>query len=247
VTAARVLGLGALGAACGYAVSQRPEHAAAGAVAGVVAGVFASAAGGGPGAPSAPPAGGGGGSGGGRVFRTPVDAVEEHPSGWAPIGEGIEVTRLPVLDARFPHLFARLTYDDAAAVARARGWRMMTPPVGLAVWRQGFRLAPCLLTPSDQMASRAWCEDHDRCVAEQLAGERARQGNVRESWDGIAPVANCGKDWIEGALPGWSLNWGWLNASGIPIQAGRPGQQTHDRSHVDYSQLSRFWRAAGTV
>ncbi len=239
MSAALVLGLGALGAAAGYAAEPRPACIAAGAAVGVVAGLVAS----GVGASSGPPAPGGGG-GGVDVFRTPPGAAIVHPSGWVRVGE-VEVMRLPMLDAR-SGLFARLSYGDLLQVAarEGQGAQLCTMATLRDAWRVGVRLRPVQLvrTAADaaRMMGRAMCDEHDLAVLEQLA---AHVGDPRV-------VANCGKQWVRAVppdvvSPGRARNGGWFDAQGVPVQPGGRGSEHHDRSYTDYSQLATLERPAG--
>lgn len=163
------------------------------------------------------------------IHKTAPHDAAVHESGWIRIGD-VEVTALPLVDLSHPGMFARLTYRDANEVAKREGAQLLDKSLVDLVWMKGTQLRPVILKPTVEMASLAWCREHDAKVWAQLTG-----------WDEKTPVANAGKDWLRGAKPGRAMNYGWLQSDGKAIQ---PAAQAHDEHHVDYSQLTRLVRPA---
>lgn len=175
------------------------------------------------------------------AYRTPIDDVVVHDSGWLPLDDVHEVTALPLWELGEDPLFARLSYDEASFVAARLGGRLLTMAEVWAVWRRGVQLNPVTLwtKPTDTLYMRGFdfCERHDRRVWEQLDAI---------GWNGQRLVANAGKDWIHGASAGKARNGGWILAEGRAIQPGGPGSEHHGRDYTDYSQLTRVIRPIGT-
>jgi N-acetylmuramoyl-L-alanine amidase-like protein len=168
------------------------------------------------------------------TFRSRPEDVRIHASGWATLPNGVEVTALPVQDVTATlddgttddaePLFARLTYDDALAVAERHGARLIAQETVHELGRNGLQLVPYLGTPiaeTDIVHSRR----HDRDVWRQL---RAR------GWNGAVPVAGAGKHWIAGAPAGRSRLMGWdVDGPGPGKTLWQPPMVAHNRMHFD--------------
>lgn len=164
------------------------------------------------------------------IYLSDLDRVDLHPSGWIH-WQDLEITAAPLIDTSHLQLFARLTYDGAIEIARRWGARLLTQREHDEVWDHGYRLQPVIMPPGPEMASLDYALRHDARVLAQLDG-----------WDGSSPLANAGKQWVAGAPPGRSWNYGWWDPrapNGIMWQ--RLGA-AHDRRHSDYSQLSMLVR-----
>jgi len=191
----------------------------------------------------------------------PADAVV---TAWAPLaGTGLLATAEPLRDAR-TGLYARFTDREALEALARLGCRLPTGGEVDAIRDDALSRGGCLLTPvtlpdgdmlraagisqanqaavaaflNANMASEAWCREHDRRVAAQLAAL---------GWDGTRPAMNAGKWYIGGAPAGraWLQGW-WLLATKLVaahyIQAGHeaPGAQgPHgDMGSRDYGTLT---------
>lgn len=168
------------------------------------------------------------------IHRTRPDTAAIHPSGWAELpGTDVEITRLPVIDTMHsvddtqgdaPPLFARLTYDDALAVAAAHGARLPAPGHIEALRRYGLQLMPYLGTPIAETELQHSVK-HDADVHRQLDAL---------GWDGVTPVAGAGKHWIDGAPAGRSRLMGWDKDGPGPGQVWwQPPAVAHNRQHHD--------------
>ncbi len=181
------------------------------------------------------------------VHRTAPADAEVHASGWAPLPGGLEVTRLPLVDARYPggRLFARLTYRDALTAAHRHGATLPTATQMDQLHLASIVLPPHPLPAGPQMTSLEWSERHDAAIWPALA-----------TWDRDVPVAGVGKSWIAGAPPGraYLMGWwatdvsrfgssrkgpGWVQQ---PSQPGSPGP--HLDSHHDYGTTTLLVRPA---
>lgn len=181
------------------------------------------------------------------AHRTAPADAEAHASGWAPLPGGLEVTRLPLVDARYPggRLFARLTYRDALTAAHRHGATLPTATQMDQLHLASIVLPPHPLPAGAQMTSLEWSERHDAAIWPALS-----------TWDKDAPVAGVGKHWIAGAPPGraYLMGWwatdvsrygssrkgpGWVQQ---PSQPGSPGP--HDDSHHDYGTTTLLVRPA---
>lgn len=163
--------------------------------------------------------------------------------GWVPFmlaGQTIELTPLPLIDDE-TWLAARCTYADALVVAAREGARLMTAPLVERVYADGFRLRPVILPAGPDMVRRSYALRHDQGCWRQLL-----------EWDASTPVANFGKDWLEGptangtAPKGRSINFGWLGEGPYRTPAGlrcwQPVSSVHNDLHWDYAQCLRLWR-----
>lgn len=162
---------------------------------------------------------------GAMIHRTRPQDAAVHCSGWARLPSGVEVTRLPLVDmsqqlGSDEHLFARLTYADALAVAEREGARLIAPETLLELYEHGLVLVPYLGTPTAETAL-GHSRRHDVDVWRQL-GELG--------WDGRALVANAGKHWVSGAPAGRSRLMGWRKGDGTWWQ---PLAVAHNRQHHD--------------
>lgn len=189
------------------------------------------------------------------VFSTPSERCALHPSGWAQLeirGVKVEVTKLPLLDTSCATTFARPTYRAALDVARREGARLLTTEIVDAVSAHGFYLDPVIVrensteradraarggkNPLERMASLEWARRHDAAIIAIL-----------RAWEGHSPVANAGKDWIEGAPTGRALNYGWdRDPRPEVIDLWQTLGTRHDDLHTDYSQTLRLWRPLET-
>ncbi len=146
----------------------------------------------------------------------------------------------PVRDNR-SKLFARLDYNDSRAFLASKGLRLITAAEWVALLTnyrdQCMILRPCTMgdweSNSNKMRSLGYQKKHDECVS----GEIASHGG----WDASTILINCGKQWLDGAPKGKSINYGWFwnqnknEFSMTPIQG--PGQ-AHEDTYTDYSQLT---------
>ena len=167
------------------------------------------------------------------VYRTPIDALRIHDSGWAQLPSGVYVMALPFVDATRANGFARVTYRDAMRIADEHGAQLLTMAIEEEIWHTGFRLYPATQLPNSQMMGRAACDRHDARIWHHL---------TEGGWDRKEAVANCGKAMLRGALPGYLRQGGWFRANGHPYQAGGPGQTAHGDDYTDYSLLLRLCR-----
>jgi hypothetical protein len=149
----------------------------------------------------------------------PDDAAVD---GWVRLPSGIEVPRLPLLDARHPGLFARLNYDEAIAVADREGARIISPETLLELGNVGLQLSPFLGTPVEETTIEH-SRRHDEAVFAQL---------VALGWDGQRPVSGAGKHWVSGAPAGRSRLMGWDRDGAGPGKAlWQPLAVAHNRLH----------------
>lgn len=190
-------------------------------------------------------------------FRSKLEDVYVHESGWWRASPILRVIKLPLLDRanKLPDgrpMFARLTTEEQEEFGRAKlgGAKLLKMDHVWLVWREGVRLDPVTLvrTAADtaRMRGRDFCEAHDRRVWDQLE---------RIGWDGTKPVANVGKDSIRRPPeavrrnPDAMRNGGWITVGpdgvagtfdDVAIQGGGDGSEHHNRRYTDYSQLSRY-------
>lgn len=184
-----------------------------------------------------------------EVFSTAPYQAFLHPAGWAPISNGLEVTRLPLVDSQVG-AFARLRYRDAVKAAKANGASLYTTAIADEVERTGYQLRPVIVRetpeetaerikrggtdPLERMATIEWARRMDLGIAYQL-----------QYWDESKPATNGWKLWIDGAASGRALNYGWDTD---PTAEGIHYIQTlgtrHDDGHTDFSQLTTLVRKA---
>ncbi len=168
------------------------------------------------------------------VHLTAARNAVVSPHGWRRLPSGVWVTALPLVALDNWGRFSHLDYDTTLAAAERLRARLLAPATVVELNAHGHRLKPEISAPGADMSSRARCDAHDDAVAKQLI----------EGWDGERPVANAGKPWVSGALPGKSRLFGWskrADASGMgPQDFGdwwQPLQNAHNRRHADYSSL----------
>lgn len=165
------------------------------------------------------------------------DAVILH--GWAALSPAFEVTTVPVQDAanRSPvgtSLFARLNYDEALAVAKREGARLIAPSEVELLRQVGVQLTPYLGTPTAENGIEH-SQRHDDAVWSQLQ---------RLGWDGRTPVAGAGKHWVDGAPAGKSRLMGWdVDGAGPGLKWWQPDSVAHNRLHFDDGTTTMLVRA----
>lgn len=181
------------------------------------------------------------GFGGVADYRTYASQGKVPRQGWVPFVDGLEITALPILDAR-TNLYARFSYADALEMAARLGGgaRLPTWQEAQAIWDRGHRIKPTQMvhTPYDQkhMQSLAYALYHDKASNQQL---------IDTNWSGTTPVANVGKWWVHGAPSTRAYLYGWFDdpkRPGVPRQGipGPPGH--HDDQHHDYGTLTYLVR-----
>lgn len=168
--------------------------------------------------------------------------------------------RLPPIDAENPGLFAIVDYQTALDIAAQNRVRLIRPDTVIELNEHGFRVEPVTLPDAAQrtadprrpgetqqahlqrllrnMSTLDWARRHAAGVMAELdAG----------GWDETLPVANVGKPWVDGALPGKSKLMGWSrrkDSAGLgPSDFAdwyQPLQNAHNRAHVDYSSIPAF-------
>lgn len=176
------------------------------------------------------------------IYLTPAAAAVVSPHGWRQLPSGRWVTAIPLIDERTlgagsaDTLFAHLDYEQLLLVAARYGARPISPEGVVELNAHGYRLNPVTIAPDS--STRAACVSHDRRVWVQLL-----------DWDGVLPVANAGKPWVDGAHEGKSRLFGWSRSatshSLAPDAYGewlQPLQHAHNRQHVDYSSLCTLER-----
>ena len=176
-----------------------------------------------------------------EVFRTTARLAVVSPHGWYQLPSGTWVTKLPLVDARTiaapgPALFAHLDYDTLIEACALLGAMPLRPETVVELNAHGYRIEPFTIFPDS--SARDACEKHDTAVWQRLL-----------DWDGVLPVANAGKPWVRGALPGKSRLLGRSKSarskSLAPDAFGewlQPLQNAHNRKHVDYSSLCTLER-----
>lgn len=170
-------------------------------------------------------------------YRTrPSDAVLAS-TGIVPFYDGHDITAEPLVDET-TGLYARLTDEDARAVAASMGGRLLTLEEAKLLHEGGVGhlLAPVMLwrkgEPIDTIEKAT---EHDAKLREQLV----------KGWDGVTPLANAGKTWLHDAEPGTNHGW-WLpekkryvqNPSPSGLDGNPSTKPPHNESHTDYSQLT---------
>ncbi len=170
------------------------------------------------------------------IYRTlPADVA---PPIWA------GATTVEPLRDSLTGLYARLTYRDALAVAKALGARLPTRADVIARRSRAMEIEPVCLPTSEMlegvalhdvqafrdanMASREWAEIHDAEVQARLAARK---------WDGAQVVCNAGKHWIVGAGRARICGWWQLGAF---TQAGLRDQ--HGLDYTDYATTTILMR-----
>lgn len=178
------------------------------------------------------------------VYKTKVEQVIVHSSGWAPLPSGGFVTKLPLIDVE-TGLFARLDYDEANKVAADLGGYMLTKKQVDEIASIGFFTKPITLvlkkTDFVLMRGKEFCEKHDGKFWSQMEA-------ADPPWDGEQPV-QVGKDYVQGAPIGRQFEYGWDVIKGVlnrMIQGPFPGK-AHERSYTDYSQLTRVWKLTNLI
>lgn len=171
------------------------------------------------------------------VHKTPLQNLVLAPSGFAALPGGGYVNKEPLLDTRYPGLWARVSSRDLATFAAKLGGRLLTTKELQSLWAIGYRLKPCTLDYRGPMQSLEYAKRHDACVQAQLAG-----------WDRFKPLVSEGKTWVlddnPDDHPGMGRNAGWFRPDGTMIQPGGSGSEHHDLDYTDYSQLGRFYLPA---
>jgi hypothetical protein len=165
-------------------------------------------------------------------FRTP--ASEAHDTfGRTTLPSGKRVTILPLFDARYPAMAARL--DRASAVEALASIGLVLPSLEtvLEVSRVGFWVPPVTLvsTTEDQRLMRTgeYCRRHDAEMFAQLAVA---------GWDGTTVCSSFGKWHIAGAAMGNNRIAGWPRSKGgTLIQAGT-GDVHRGEVLTDYATLT---------
>lgn len=192
-------------------------------------------------------------------FHTSIDSVR-FTHGWAQLPSGRWVCRLPPTDADHPGLFAIVDYSTALELAARHRIRLIRPDTLIELNEHGFRIDPVTLPDAAQrmadprrpgetaqahlqrllvnMSTFDWASRHAAAVMAELSAT---------DWDHVLPVANVGKPWVEGALPGKSKLMGWSRSktahSLSPDAFGewrQPLQNAHNRQHADYSSIPAF-------
>lgn len=192
-------------------------------------------------------------------FRTSIDSLRfEH--GWAQLPSGRWVCRLPPVDADNPGLFAIVDYQTALEIAARHRVRLIRPDTVIELNEHGLRIDPVILPDAAQrMADPRRPGETQQAHVQRLLLNMSTLDWVRRhaagvmaelhamDWDQVLPVANVGKPWVDGALPGKSKLMGWSRnktASGLgPDDFGdwyQPLQNAHNRQHVDYSSVPAF-------
>lgn len=155
-----------------------------------------------------------------KVFRTPVDRVEVHESGYVVLpGTGFEITALPLMDSAFPGRVARLGHGDkiegirlptTAELDLLRSLSVHIEPVTFPTSEMlraaGIPAAEAAINAfrTTNMRSEEWCRLHDEECWSRL---------LSVGWDGKKPCANFGKHWTAGGGI-----YGWWRSKGAMIQ-----------------------------
>ena len=151
------------------------------------------------------------------------------PVKWARLPSGVEITLLPLNDARHSlpsgeQLFARLNYDEALAVANRYDAELPQPDDIEELREHGLQLTPYLGTPTAE-TDIIHSERHDADIYRQLNAL---------SWDGTTPVCGAGKHWIAGAPEAKSRLMGWDKDGAGPGKTWwQPPAVAHNRLHFD--------------
>ena len=163
------------------------------------------------------------------IHHTLPAEAEVHETGWAPLDDAWEVTKVALVDTKHSlpdgtPLFARLNYDELLEVAKRYGAEMLTGADVELLRKVGVQLTPYLGTPiaeNDIVHS----ERHDANIWQQL---RALD------WDGNKPVIGDGKYWIAGAPPGRSRLMGAdKDGAGPGLEWWQGDMIAHNRLHFD--------------
>lgn len=178
-----------------------------------------------------------------NVFISRVEDCVIRDSGSQDAG-GRHWMREPLWDAA-NDCYARLRYSDAPAALAKFGFKLATQADWEALKNASgvTILEPCTLVSQQsdfaKMRSLDFARKHDACVKAQLD---------KLGWLGNTVLLNCGKQWLPGAPPGKSINFGWMrtkpgvNGKGEPRPAGSwiqtPGT-AHEAAYTDYSQLTQ--------
>lgn len=158
------------------------------------------------------------------VFRSrPSDCVIHPCSSWVELDDEWEITSLPIYDAH-ECITAAMGRGPAIAWCEARGYELPTADDMRRLHKLSHYVAPVTLpttamlmrdgvprpwfnadgsdTPhmaryrASNMMGIEWARLHDYEVWMRLAASR---------WDGVAPVANFGKQWVKEGVFGWRL------------------------------------------
>lgn len=164
-----------------------------------------------------------------------------------PLCPGFLVSRQPVFDRAHSlpsgkHLFARIDYTQALAVAEREGAELISSDLVDRLRDNGQQLMPYLGTPRAEN-DIAHSIRHDADVQRQLE-ELRKTGD----WTELEPVAGAGKHWIAGAPKGRSRLKGWDKDGGGPgLTWWQPDQVAHNRFHFDDGTTTMLvWRVPAT-
>jgi hypothetical protein len=170
-----------------------------------------------------------------------VDAVRRgrtEPVDWTDIewaGHRVLVGKhaLSVLD-NGTHLRLPVSFKDAVAIARARGWALPTAELADAIWSAApVKLRPAPQSSGPEMTSLAHARKHSAAIDAQIASRRGELASPE------------GKHWIlsvrNTTAAGAATTYGWHQPNGKPIQPLGPdtARPAHNDQHFDYSQT--YW------
>lgn len=150
-----------------------------------------------------------------------------------PLCPGYLVSRQPLFDRAYSlasgkHLFARLNYTEALAVAAREGAELISSDLVDRLRDNGQQLMPYLGTPRAENAIEHSIK-HDLDIERQLLALKASG-----AWTELEPVAGAGKHWIAGAPNGRSRLKGWdVDGGGPGLKWWQPDQVAHNRFHFD--------------
>lgn len=210
-------------------------------------------------------------------WRSSPDDVALHPDGPFVTWEGLQVTRLPLIDTKHG-VFARLTYKDALAVAQKLGARFGTAVEFDRIHAKGFEPKPCIgslskeeldLGPShgyDVYSKATYVDSKTGKTLKVSDRERGRLfsrlmatlpwarrhdeclWSRLEGWDKQRPVSNAGKQWLAGPKSkGMAVNYGWYDPKAPNGRMWQGRGDTHDDGHTDYSQLTMLFKGSPAV
>lgn len=155
------------------------------------------------------------------IHRTAIDDISLSPEGWAAIGGGCEITRLPLRDTAHrleddTTLFARLTHRTAKAFAAANGYELPGRGHLIAARARGITIEPTVIVPHTQSLEGSMT--HDRRVWAKLRAAH---------WDSAQPVTGAGKHHLAGAPKGRAYLMGWWTErlEWYTPPAGEPGHR----------------------
>ncbi len=183
------------------------------------------------------------------LLLTAVEQGLEEPPTWAEVPwEGhVVLVGEHALRAPWKGRLLRLpvSFRDAVAIAKLKGWVLPTAELSDAIWRAAVvKLDPRALPPDDRMTRMGHVLRHNQGVNEQIASR-------------VGLAADEGKDWIlarrNTLKPGAATTYGWRGRSGRPLQPLGPQDRPppHNDEHADYSQvlrpIQRFTRAGADL